>query len=567
MTDASIKSQPSLDQHPSDLKLVIAASAAGTAFEWYDFFIYGALASVINKAFFAGVDETTGFFLTLLTFGAGFVFRPLGALIFGHLGDHKGRKSAFLITITLMGLATVGIGLLPGYDQVGILAPLLLVLLRIVQGIALGGEYGGAAIYVAEHAPHGRRGGMTSWIQTSAALGLIAALGVILLTRLAFHQLEQAGHLEPNAFDHFGWRVPFLISLGLLLVSLWMRRRLGESPAFQRVKAETAKIPHAPLKESFGRWSNLKFVLIALFGIMIAQGAVWYTAFFYSQFYLEKLLKVPPEVVNLVMMAATLVSAPLYILFGALSDRLGRKKIMVFGMALGAVFFIPGFAGLTKAISPDLVAAARKAPVILQADPRTCALQFDPLGKAKFTSPCDQLKNLLSINAIPYELQPRPALRTAIVQIGGVSIEAKPIAGLAPADAARVKGDQEAAVKAALAKAGYPRAADPSKIDWLSVSGIFLVFIIAATALYGPQAAALVELFPTRIRYTAMGLPYNIGTGWVGGLMPATAFAIVTQTGDPSKGLWFPVIVAGLATLVAILFLPETSQRDIHALD
>jgi len=545
------------------LRTVVAASAAGTAFEWYDFFIFGSLATVIAKHFYSGVSEATGFILALATFAVGFFVRPLGALVFGVFGDMKGRKVAFLITITMMGLATVAIGLLPGYDTIGMAAPILLIVLRVLQGFALGGEYGGAAIYVAEHSPPDRRGYLTSWIQTSAALGLIGALLVILACRTV---------LGNDAFDAWGWRIPFVLSIVLLLISLWIRMKLGESPAFQRMEMEGAAHDRAPFRETFLRWKNLRYVLLVLFGVMIAQGAVWYAAFFYSQFFMQRILKLDDGVVLTLMVAATTVSAFLYVFFGWLSDKIGRKPVMLFGMILAVISFVPSFGTsafhfMTKAANPMLAAAQVAAPVVVTADPADCALQFDPVGKATFASSCDIAKSYLTNAGVSYENRAGPAGSTASVSIGRQVVASRDGRGLPPAELKAVRASVETELAQALRSNGYPEKADPARVDMWALFAIMMVFVVAATALYGPQAAALVELFPTRVRYTGMGVPYNIGTGWVGGFLPAAAFAMMAASGNIYFGLWYPVAFTVAAIVVAFLFLPETKGRDLDKVE
>ena len=542
----------------ASLRTVVAASAAGTTFEWYDFFVFGSLTTVISKTFFTGLTDTAGYIAALALFGAGFAFRPIGALVFGRIGDKAGRKGAFLVTVMLMGGATVAIGLLPTYSQAGIISPALLVLMRILQGFALGGEYGGAAIYVAEHAPANARGRSTSWIQTSAAFGLFGALLVILATRLVLKQ-----NFGPDAFDAWGWRIPFLFSAGLLLVSIFMRMKLTESPAFAKMKAEGGGSA-APYTEAFGQWKNLKLVLLALAAIMSAQGAVWYTAFFYTQTFLDKFLKVAPETINLVMMAATAVSAVFYVLFGALSDRIGRKPVMLFGMTLMLIAYFPGFHMLTQMANPALAEAQARTPVVVMADPADCSLQFDPVGKASFVTSCDIAKSVLANAGVSYDNQAGPAGSPALVKIGGVAVESKSAVGLAKADAKALKTSVEGQIKTALAGAGYPAKADPARINYPGLAAILFVFVIAATALFGPIAACLVELFPTRIRYTAMSLPYHIGTGWIGGFVPFTAFAIVAAVGNIYSGLWYPFAFTALSVTTCLLFLPETKDRSLH---
>ncbi len=541
----------------ASMRTVVAASSAGTAFEWYDFFIFGSLAQVISKTFFTGLSDTAGYVAALALFGVGFAFRPLGALVFGKIGDQAGRKGAFLATVLLMGGATFAIALLPTFQQAGIIAPILLIILRCVQGFALGGEYGGAAIYVAEHSPPGQRGRATSWVQSSASLGLFAALLVILATRWLLGAL-----VGPDAFDAWGWRIPFAVSIGLLAVSVWMRLKLSESPTFAKMKEEGAA-SKAPYAEAFGQWKNLKLVLLAFFAVMSAQGAVWYTTFFYIQTFMEKFLKVAPSTINALMMAAAAVSAVLYVVFGALSDRIGRKPVMLGGMTLVLAFYFPGFHLLERAANPALAEASARAPVSVTADPADCALQFDPIGKAAFVSSCDIAKGALANAGVSYTNHAGPAGSPAIVQVGETRIVSRSATGLPAAEAKAVKTAGEAAIKTALAKAGYPTAADPARINLLGVFGVLLVFVIGATALYGPLAAALVELFPTRVRYTALSLPYHIGTGWIGGFVPFSAFAIVAAVGDIYAGLWYPVLFTLISVLVTAFLLPETKDRSL----
>jgi MFS family permease len=552
MTDAT---QAAPGRGPG-LKTVVTASAAGTAFEWYDFFIFGSLAGVIASHFYAEVNEATGYILALLTFGVGFVVRPLGALVFGWFGDRTGRKTTFLVTITLMGLATVAIGLLPDYADIGVAAPILLILMRVLQGFALGGEYGGAAIYVAEHAPVKKRGFLTGWIQTTAALGLIGALTVILITRKV---------VGAEAFDDWGWRIPFLLSALLLGISLWIRMRLDESPAYRRMEEEGGE-RRAPYREAFLTWRNGRFVLLALFGIMIAQGAVWYCGYFYSRFFMERILKVEVATVDMLMLWLTVASAGLYVFFGWLSDRIGRKPVMLFGMILALVAFFPGFHALTKAANPALAEAQAAAPVTVVADPASCALQFDPVGKAAFASSCDIAKNVLSNAGVSYANAEALPGSVATIRIGQTQVTSIEGEALAPAELQAARADVEGRIKAGLAAAGYPERADPARMNLPLMFAILMVFIIAATALYGPQAAALVELFPTRVRYTAMSLPYNIGTGWVGGLLPAASFALVAASGNIYFGLWYSVAFTLVAVIVSLLWLPETRGRDLHTI-
>ncbi|MDZ4369977.1 MAG: MFS transporter [Phenylobacterium sp.] len=538
---------------PASLKTVVAASSAGTTFEWYDFFVFGSLTGVISRTFFTGLPETAALAAALALFGTGFLFRPLGALVFGRIGDQAGRKGAFLATVLLMGGATLAIGLLPSYTQAGMIGPILLILMRILQGFALGGEYGGAAIYVAEHAPSNRRGFATSWIQSSAAFGLFGALIVILLSRLA---------VGPEAFEAWGWRIPFLFSGVLLAISIWMRLKLTESPEFERLKAE-GKQSQAPFKEAFGEWPNLKLVLIALVGVMFAQGAVWYTGFFYVQTFMERFLKAPPETINLLMLAAVASSAVLYIFFGWLSDRLGRKAVMLFGMTLMLVAYFPGFHMLSQTLNPALAEAEARTPVVVIADPADCTLQFDPVGRANFLSSCDIAKSTLSNAGISYRNEAGSPGQAAMVRVGDQTIPSVSADGLAPDVAKAVKASVEGRIKAALARAGYPEKADPERMNLFGAFGVLLVFTIAATALYGPIAACLVELFPTKVRYTALSLPYHIGTGWVGGFVPFTAFAIVTATGELYSGLWYPFAFTAISVVVCFFLLPETKGKRL----
>jgi len=541
-------------EKPTSMRTVVAASSAGTAFEWYDFFIFGTLATVISRTFFSALNDTAAFIAALALFGTGFAFRPLGALIFGWLGDRAGRKAAFLITVTMMGGATFAIGLLPTYEQAGPIAPILLILMRIIQGTALGGEYGGAAIYVAEHAPADKRGTMTSWIQVSAGLGLIAALLAVFVTRTV---------LGEEAFAAWGWRIPFLISAGLLAVSLWMRLKLSESPSFKALK-DAGEHSKAPFREAFGQKKNLKLVILALLAVMLAQGAVWYSAFFYTQVFLEKFLKVPPATVNLLVMAMVLASAPLYVFFGWLSDRTSRKWVMLGGMVLSLALFFPGFQMMAKFANPALAEAEARMPVTVVADPAACTLQFDPVGKAAFTTSCDVAKSVLANAGISYRNQAAPAGTAAQVRVGDIVVPSVEATGLAPAEVKAARAGVETQIKAALTAGGYPLEADPQRINLPGVFAMLFLFAVGATALYGPQAAALVELFPTKVRYTALSLPYHIGTGWVGGFLPFTAFAIVAATGDIYSGLWYPFIFTLISVVVTLFWWREARGRPLE---
>ncbi len=569
MTDAQASAQTSHDISPAKMRQVVAASAAGTVFEWYDFFVYGALASVMSAHFFAGLPDAQAFVFTLLTFAVGFIVRPIGALVFGKIGDSTGRKGAFLITITIMGLSTFAIGFLPTAETIGIWAPVLLVAMRVLQGFALGGEYGGAAIYVAEHAHPKRRGASTGWIQGTASIGLIGALGVVLGARAL---------LGEDAFREWGWRIPFWVSIGLLLVSVWIRLQLEESPAFKKLQDEGALSERA-YAESFTEWRNLKIVILALFGVMMAQGVVWYTAHFYSQFYLERILKIDSQTVNLIMITVVLISAPLYIFFARLSDTLGRKPVMLFGMVLMLALYFPGFHYITRAGNPALAEASDTTPVVVHASPGDCTFQLDLTGGAQqFATSCDIAKSALSNAGVSYTTVAAPEGQNARVVIGGaIEVESASAVGQSASEIRATRTAFAERLRNALTEAGYPAAAAGAMQGWsfaeiarvfgekIGVIGMMALFIVAACALYGPQAAALVELFPTRIRYTAMSFPYHVGTGWFGGLLPAIVFAINTATGSIYMGLWFPAIITALATLVTFFFWPETKDRDIHA--
>jgi MFS family permease len=535
---------------------VVAASAAGTAFEWYDFFLFVPLATIMSKTFFTGLDDATAFIFALGAFAVGFAFRPAGALLFGRIGDRIGRKATFLATMSLMGLSTFAIGLLPSYATAGIVAPLLFILLRVLQGLALGGEWGGAAIYIVEHVDSDKRGVTSAWLGGSAAFGLGGALLAVLIARLAVGEA---------AFNAWGWRLPFLFSAALLGISMWIRLKLHESPMFQKLKDEGGR-SEKPYLESFGQWKNLKIVLISLFAIMIAQGGVWYTVFFYASTFLEKTVKVAPATVNWVMLAVVGLSVPLYIFFGWLSDRIGRKPVMVGGMILFCVALFPGFHMLTGAGNPGLASANRTAPVIVAADPADCSFQFDPVGKAQFKTSCDIAKSALAAAGVSYTNETAPAGSAAVVRVGDSAVQA-PRNGdlLDPKALATVKAGFAKTLGGALTAAGYPAKADPSATNPIAMLLLLLVFTIGATALYGPQAAALVELFPTKIRYTAMSLPYHIGTGWVGGFLPATVFAIVAATGDIYAGLWYPFGFTLVAVVVSLIWLPETKGRPLDA--
>jgi len=536
-------------------KLVIGASSLGTIFEWYDFYLYGLLATYISSHFFSGVNETTGFIFALAAFAAGFAVRPFGALVFGRIGDLVGRKNTFLVTMGIMGLSTFCVGLLPSYSSIGVAAPILLVVLRLLQGLALGGEYGGAATYVAEHAPDNKRGLYTSWIQTTATLGLFAALLIVIGMRTAIGE---------EAFGDWGWRAPFLISIVLLAVSMWIRLQLSESPVFQKMKDEgtTSK---APLTEAFAEWGNLKIVLVALLGAVAGQAVVWYTGQFYALFFLEKMLKVDGATTNVLMAIALVLATPGFVFFGWLSDRIGRKPIILTGCAIAALAYFPLFSALTRAANPELAQAQITAPVTVVAHQDECSFQFDPVGKNKFDAKsCDIVKTFLAKSGVSYHNGEAPAGTIAQISIGSTSITAP--------DPAKVTGDaRKAAItafqdeaKAALKAAGYPEKADGTKMNKPMVVAILFALVILVTAVYGPIAALLVELFPSRIRYTSMSLPYHIGNGWFGGFLPTLAFAMVAATGDIYYGLWYPIIVAALTVFVGLFLLPETFKRKIE---
>ena len=535
--------------------LIIIASSLGAVFEWYDFYLYGLLATIITAQFFSGVNETTGFIFALAAFAAGFAVRPFGALVFGRIGDVVGRKNTFLVTMAIMGLSTFLVGLLPSYASVGVAAPIALVVLRLLQGLALGGEYGGAATYVAEHAPDKKRGLFTSFIQTTASLGLFAALLIVIGVRTLVGE---------EAFAAWGWRIPFIVSIALLAVSLWIRLQLEESPVFQKMKDE-GKTSKAPLTEAFGQWSNLKVVLIALFGAVVGQGVVFYTSQFYALFFLEKNLRVDGPTTNILIAIALLIATPAFIFFGWLSDKIGRKYIILTGCALAALTYMPLFHALSKAANPALYAAQANSPVTVVANPDECSVQFDPVGKNKFdSSSCDIAKAYLAKAGISYANVVAPAGTVAQIHIGGATI---PVV-----DPAVVSGPEKAAaiktfggeVKAALTAVGYPEKADPAQINKPMVVAILVLLVLYVTMVYGPIAALLVELFPTRIRYTSMSLPYHIGNGWFGGFLPTTAFAMVAATGDIYYGLWYPIVACAVTAAVGLVFLPETFRRSLH---
>jgi MFS family permease len=577
-------------------KKVIFASSLGTVFEWYDFYLYGSLAAIIGKQFFGGLDPTSQFIFALLAFAAGFIVRPFGALVFGRLGDMIGRKYTFLVTILIMGLATFGVGLLPSYATIGVVAPVVLIALRLLQGLALGGEYGGAATYVAEHAPMGKRGAYTSWIQTTATLGLFLSLMVILGART---------WLGEKDFADWGWRIPFLVSIVLLGISVYIRLSLNESPAFAKMKSE-GKTSKAPLSESFGKWGNLKIVILALIGATAGQAVVWYTGQFYALFFLTQSLKMDGATANIMIAISLVIGTPFFVIFGTLSDKIGRKPIIMAGCLIAALTYFPVFKMLTEAGNPDLAAAQAKNKVVVTADPNECSFQFNPTGTVKFTSSCDIVKQKLAGSSVSYENVAAPAGTPASIKVGETVIPGYSSTKITDADIAAAKeaaakkledlkaaAKPEADIKAAadaltafdkdpkgstvkakeaaltgglasaLKAAGYPAKADPAKVDKVKVIAILTFLVILVTMVYGPIAALLVELFPTKIRYTSMSLPYHIGNGWFGGLLPTTAFAIVAQTGNMYNGLWYPIIIAAVTFVIGMLFLPETKDVDI----
>ncbi len=573
-------------------KKVIFASSLGTVFEWYDFYLYGSLAAIIAKQFFSGLDEGSAFIFALLAFAAGFIVRPFGAIFFGRLGDMIGRKYTFLVTILIMGLSTFIVGILPSYKEIGVAAPVILICLRLLQGLALGGEYGGAATYVAEHAPHDKRGAYTSWIQTTATLGLFLSLMVILGTRTVVGEAS---------FAEYGWRVPFIVSIVLLAVSVYIRLSMNESPAFQKMKSE-GKTSKAPLTESFGEWKNLKIVILALIGLTAGQAVVWYSGQFYALFFLTQALKVNGPDADIFVAVSLLIGTPFFIVFGALSDKIGRKPIIMLGCLLAVLTYFPVFEALTKAANPALYDAQQKSRVVVTADPAECSFQFNPTDTLKFTSSCDIAKQNLAASSVSYSNVAAPAGTQATIKVGETVITAavspedisaakeaaeKKVADLSaasPVDDKAVAAAQAALkelsddkknknavltakLSSALNAAGYPAKADPASVDSIKVIIILTYLVILVTMVYGPIAAMLVEMFPTRIRYTSMSLPYHIGNGWFGGLLPTTAFAIVAQTGDMYNGLWYPIIVAGITFVVGMLFIKETKDVDIYAND
>jgi sugar transport protein len=535
--------------------LVIGGASVGTVFEWYDFYLYGSLATYITRHFFSGVNETTGYIFALLAFAAGFAVRPFGALIFGRLGDLWGRKNTFLVTMLLMGVSTFAVGLLPSYASIGVLAPIALVTLRLIQGLALGGEYGGAATYVAEHAPPGRRGFYTSWIQTTATAGLFLSLIVILFTRV---------QLGTDDFAAWGWRLPFLLSAVLLGVSLWIRLRLNESPVFQRLVKE-GKTSRKPLTDAFANKRNLKLVILALVGLTAGQAVVWYTGQFYALFFLEKILKVDGALTNQLVAMGLAIGTPFIVLFGWLSDKIGRKPIILGGCLLAALTYFPLFHALTAAANPGLAAASTRAPITVIADPADCAFQFDPVGKAVFNSSCDIAKSYLARAGLPYRNEAAAPGTAAEVRVGDILLPSFDGRAVEKAVLAKQRTAWEGEATALLMTAGYPATSDSATVNKPAVVAILAVLMIYVAMVYGPIAAMLVEMFPAAIRYTSMSLPYHLGNGWFGGFLPTTSFAMVAATGDIYYGLWYPVIVAAATFVIGFFFIRETRNADIDA--
>jgi MFS family permease len=562
-TAAAGKARPASGAMTREERKVIFASSLGTVFEWYDFYLYGSLAAIIAKQFFSGLDPTSAYIFALLAFAAGFLVRPFGAIFFGRLGDMIGRKYTFLVTILIMGASTFVVGLLPGYASIGLAAPVILIALRMLQGLALGGEYGGAATYVAEHAPQGKRGAYTSWIQTTATLGLFLSVIVI---------VSVSNALGPKDFGDWGWRIPFLVSIILLAVSVWIRLSLNESPAFQKMKSE-GRTSKAPLAESFGQWKNLKIVILALLGLTAGQAVVWYCGQFYALFFLTTIAKVDSTTANLMIAAALLIGTPGFILFGTLSDKIGRKPIIMAGCLIAALTYFSVFPMLLKYANPALQAAQQTSKVSVTADPASCSFQGSPIAREiDFRSSCDIAKRALSTSYIPYENKAGAAGSPATVTIGDKTFTA-PTATLNEqghgfsADSAKSIGEFKKGVGDAAKAAGLTAAADPAKMNKGMVLLLLVFLVVLVTMVYGPIAAMLVELFPTRIRYTSMSLPYHVGNGWFGGLLPTTAFAMVAASGDIYFGLWYPVVVASMTFVIGMLFIRETKNVDIYARD
>ena len=540
---------------PRSHALVIGAASTGTIFEWYDFYLYGSLASVVAKQFFSGVNETTAYVFALLAFAAGFIVRPLGAALFGRLGDIWGRKNTFLVTMLVMGISTFAVGLLPSSASVGVIAPIALVAFRLLQGLAIGGEYGGAAIYVAEHAPPGRRGLYGSYVQTTATIGLILSLLVILTARKS---------LGEEAFGSWGWRIPFLVSSVLLAVSMWIRLKLHESPVFVRMVAE-GRASARPLKDAFAEPGNIKRMLVGFLGLHSGQAVIFYTAQFYALFFLTRILKADEALANMMVVAGLAIGTPGFVFFGWLSDKVGRKPVILAGFLVAALTIFPLFKTLTVAANPALAAAAARTPVTVTTDPRDCSLQFDPVGKTVFSSACDIAKAYLASAGTPYDVRPAPAGSLAVVRIGDRVLPSFSGEGLAPAEFAARRAAWQAQVSAALKDAGYPARADSAAMNRPLTLGLIVLMMLAVTMVCGPIPAAVVEMYPARIRYTSMSLPFHLGNGWFGGFMPTIAFALVAATGNIYFGLWYPVGIAASSLVICAIWLPETRHADIDA--
>jgi MFS family permease len=554
---AGATTPPSPRPRPSDQKMVIFAASLGTVFVWYDFYLFIVMSSVIAANFFTTLDPATGDIFTLLAFAAGFAVRPFGAILFGRLGDLVGRKVTFLVTLLIVGLSTFLVAFLPNYVSWGIAAPVALIGLRLLQGLALGGEYGGAATYVAEHAPHGKRGAYTAWIQTTATVGLILALMVILGTRTYIGEKE---------FMAWGWRVPFALSGVLLLISIWIRLKLSESPAFTRMKNE-GRTSKAPLTESFGQWSNLKIVILALVGATAGQAVVWYTGQFYALFFLQTFLKVDGPTANILIAVSLIIGTPFFLLFGSLSDKVGRKPIIMAGCLLAALTYFPLFNALTTYANPKLQTAIQKSPVTVVAPVGDCNLILNLTGTATFTSACDLSRTFLANAGVNYDKTEGSSGAIATVKVGQKAIQG--YAATQPnAKEEKVRFEKE--VREALNAAGYPAKADPipfASKNWWMIILILVIMVIYVAMVYGPIAAMLVEFFPTRIRCTSIGLPYHIGNGWFGGFMPAIAFSIVAAQGNIYSGLWYPIVIALMTFVIGCLFVKETKDVDIYKSD
>ena len=560
MTESSIAHRKIAPMTKAERKVIIASSV-GTIFEWYDFYLYGSLASIIAKQFFSGLDSGSAFIFALLAFASGFIVRPFGAIVFGRLGDLIGRKYTFLITLLLMGASTFIVGLLPSYSRIGVSAPIILIGLRMLQGLALGGEYGGAATYVAENAPQNRRGAYTAWIQTTATLGFFLSLIVILFTR----------HISGPEFEDWGWRIPFLVSIFLLATSVYIRLSMNESPAFQKMKSE-GKLSKAPIREVFGQWQNLKIVFLALFGLVAGQAVVWYTGQFYALFFITQILKIDGRTADLLIAASLLIGTPFFIFFGSLSDKIGRKLVIMLGLLVAMITYIPNtpvsiFNGLTHYGNPALEKAMKDSPAIVSADPNECSFQFNPTGTSKFNTSCDIAKQVMAENSASYKTVDVAPDTLAKVRIGNIELESYSAIGISEADAKIKELVFKKAVREALNTSGYPTQADPNQINFPMVIFLLSILVVFVAMVYSPIAAYLVELFPTRIRYTSVSFPYHLGNGWFGGLLPTISFALVAQNGNIYYGLWYPIIIAASALVIGTLFLKDTRDVNIYKND